>query len=144
MAKGNITEIVARTRNANHPTGGFNRAGIRFTTQPQTFQVTDEQLAAIEAEPLILIEDNPKRIAQLKKDGVKGGKKVDEDVVLDDENDGKDSGQEDDEGSVDNEKISKMKKSELVEALEAKGLVDGKDFDSSANKDALAALLSVS
>lgn len=48
------TKIVAAVH-ANHPNGQRVRAGLHFTTEPQEFEVTAEQLKAIKADEFIHI-----------------------------------------------------------------------------------------
>jgi len=51
------TEIVGRVHH-DHPTGVMRRGGQVFTREPQVFQVTDEQLALIEADKMIELFDS--------------------------------------------------------------------------------------
>ena len=48
------TKIVAAVH-ANHPSGQRIRAGLHFTTEPQEFEVTSDQLKAIKADKFIHI-----------------------------------------------------------------------------------------
>lgn len=151
----NTVEIVARTKSPGHPTGGINRAGLRITTEAQTFHVTPEQLAAIQADQSIVIETNPKRIKQLKEYHNAGaGKKLNGvDDTAGDTNEGEE-GEDGDEkdgdgetsqsGQTDVELIKNMNKAELIAALEKKGLKRGKDFEETATNKDLKELLSVS
>lgn len=151
-------EIVARTKSPGHPTGGINRAGLRITTEAQTFHVTPGQLAAIEADESIVIETNPKRIKQLKEDHnagagktINGKEKIDGDVNTvvdeeegDDQNENDGDGETSQSGQTDVELIKNMNKAELIAALEKKGLKKGKDFEETATNKDLKELLSVS
>jgi len=45
----------------NHPNGRMNRAGLVFTIAPQSYQVDEEQLLAIQNEPKIKMVEKGKR-----------------------------------------------------------------------------------
>lgn len=55
------TKIVAAVH-ANHPNGQRVRAGLHFTTEPQEFEVTAEQLKAIKADEFIHIYKGKKEV----------------------------------------------------------------------------------
>jgi len=45
-----------------HPLGAMRRAGLQFTTAGDTYDLTDEQLAAIAADPMLVVTD-PAKVA---------------------------------------------------------------------------------
>lgn len=147
----NTTEIIARTKNPGHPTGGMNRAGLRITTTAQAFQVTDEQLQVLVNDPSIVVEGDAKRIRQLKENhGVQeaetnetmnGKEEIDGDVNTVEEEESENTDQT---GETDQVLIKNMNKAELIKALEEKGLKKGKDFEETATNKDLRELLSVS
>ena len=51
----NSSIIRVRLRNANHPNGSRRRAGHIFGVQPTIVEVSDEELAAIKADPYLQI-----------------------------------------------------------------------------------------
>lgn len=76
------TEIRVRLRHANHPNGSRRRAGFVFGVQPSVVEVTEEQLAAIEADPYLQILPNKGQLPESEDGDDEGGEVVTE-VKLD-------------------------------------------------------------
>lgn len=162
----NESSVIVVRVNSGHPTGNYSRAGHRFSKHPTAVRVTAEQRktlesdqflkvytegdtfdTAMESEPVDLTQPNgaqqqevarKNEVAYASGDAVPGN----ENKVMDNDDATGSSNASDDAGNDGaTEKGKGMNKSEIIDALKAQGLEEGKDFDPAATKDVLKQLL---
>jgi hypothetical protein len=112
--------IVVRLK-PNHPTSQRRRAGFVFTEQPQAVEVTSDQLKMIQDDSYLMISTKGQTFEQ----GVANAQN---------------QIQQDDPSNSDD---SKLTKAQIIEKLLDKGFIEGEDFDKTAKKDDLLALLAI-
>lgn len=157
--KEKTTQIVVKLHNG-HPTGRMNRAGFEFLqNQPVAIDVTDEQLEIIKEDKMLQILDKKtggrwyeQAMEQLegKKAKKKNAKPASDETEEDSEEEEEETEEDDEEEESDEgeeetgegeKPISRMNKTELLAALEAKGKKAGIDFDAEAKNEELVKLL---
>lgn len=153
MAKNKLETIVVRLY-PDHPSGVRNRAGFRFTTDPIAVDVTPEQKQLIVDDRFLLIVEKGGAVkqalaARAQEEQKKQAPKEDQSNSQEGQPEQKapedvppvDEGQGNNQGNDEEEDTNTMTKNEIIEALKAKGLEEGKGFDPRAVKADLLALL---
>lgn len=140
-------ELIAVSIPQNHPSGARRRCGFEFTSTPRIAEVTPEQRSEIKNDKYLTIH---RRLSQawFKAMGLEFTEKNEKKFKDEDPKNWMETAnvapsiitvQEAQEKKE--EKAPYMKKDDIIKALKEQGLVEGKDFDPNAKRDALLPLL---